>query len=192
MAVILSFPSFTFPTTSLHRRLCVCALKTGPDGYGSDLLRKPIISPDTETDMDRDLAGISEKDEDSEGKTDYEDDDDDEKWVDWEDRILEDTVPLVGFVRMILHSGKYQSGDRLSPEHERTVVERLLPFHPEFEKKIGSGINYITAKPHMLPDLAAKRMALDFQCANNSNSRSQGLCTRSGARSQGLCHLNWK
>ena len=39
---------------------------------------------------------------------------------------------------------RYQSGDRLSPEHERTVVERLLPFHPEFEKKIGSGINYIT------------------------------------------------
>ncbi|GMY28680.1 protein DCL, chloroplastic [Fagus crenata] len=148
MAVILSFPSFTFPTTSLHRRLCVCALKTGPDGYGSDLLRKPIISPDTDTDTDRDLAGISEKDEDSEGKTDYEDDDDDEKWVDWEDRILEDTVPLVGFVRMILHSGKYQSGDRLSPEHERTVVERLLPFHPEFEKKIGSGINYITVGYH--------------------------------------------
>jgi hypothetical protein len=28
-------------------------------------------------------------------------------WVDWEDLILEDTVPLVGFVRMILHSGKY-------------------------------------------------------------------------------------
>ncbi|RZC05698.1 hypothetical protein D0Y65_013684 [Glycine soja] len=34
-----------------------------------------------------------------------EDDDDDNKWVDWEDLILEDTVPLVGFVRMILHSG---------------------------------------------------------------------------------------
>ena len=29
-----------------------------------------------------------------------------ESWVDWEDQILEDTVPLVGFVRMILHSGK--------------------------------------------------------------------------------------
>ncbi|ERN00639.1 hypothetical protein AMTR_s00091p00170630 [Amborella trichopoda] len=28
------------------------------------------------------------------------------QWVDWEDQILEDTVPLVGFVRMILHSGK--------------------------------------------------------------------------------------
>ncbi|RRT60704.1 hypothetical protein B296_00043205 [Ensete ventricosum] len=30
----------------------------------------------------------------------------DEEWVDWEDLILQDTVPLVGFVRMILHSGK--------------------------------------------------------------------------------------
>lgn len=28
------------------------------------------------------------------------------EWLDWEDQILEDTVPLVGFVRMILHSGK--------------------------------------------------------------------------------------
>jgi len=35
------------------------------------------------------------------------------EWVDWEDLILEDTVPLVGFVRMILHSGKYAT----SPLH---------------------------------------------------------------------------
>ncbi|KAL8492307.1 hypothetical protein ACS0TY_023796 [Phlomoides rotata] len=67
-----------------------------------------------------------------------------ETWVDWEDQILEDTVPLVGFVRMILHSGKYESGDKLSPEHEKTILERLLPHHPECEKKIGCGVNYIT------------------------------------------------
>lgn len=30
----------------------------------------------------------------------------DPEWVDWEDQILEETVPLVGFVRTILHSGK--------------------------------------------------------------------------------------
>ncbi|GJM86954.1 hypothetical protein PR202_ga02859 [Eleusine coracana subsp. coracana] len=66
------------------------------------------------------------------------------EWVDWEDLILEDTVPLVGFVRMILHSGKYESGDRLSPEHEKVILERLLPYHPQYEKKIGSGIDYIT------------------------------------------------
>lgn len=39
----------------------------------------------------------------------FEYDDDDDKYVDWEDQILEDTVPLVGFVRMILHSGQYVS-----------------------------------------------------------------------------------
>ncbi|GAA0170683.1 hypothetical protein LIER_24893 [Lithospermum erythrorhizon] len=68
--------------------------------------------------------------------------------VDWEDKILEDTVPLVGFVRMILHSGKYESGDKLSPEHQRTILERLLPYHPECEKKIGSGVDYITIGYH--------------------------------------------
>ncbi|XP_070682821.1 protein DCL, chloroplastic [Malus domestica] len=79
----------------------------------------------------------------------------DGKWVDWEDKILEDTVPLVGFVRMILHSGKYESGDRLSPEHQKTVLERLLPFHPEAKKKIGSGIDYITVGYH--PDFESSR-----------------------------------
>ncbi|KAB1220239.1 Protein DCL, chloroplastic [Morella rubra] len=137
--VILSFPSF--PTVSLPRGLR--ALKTGADGYGSDLLRKPIVS------QDKDLGGISDEEEESVEKRDYEDGEgDEEKWVDWEDRILEDTVPLVGFVRMILHSGKYQSGDRLSVEHERTILERLLPFHPESEKKIGCGIDYITVGYH--------------------------------------------
>uniref|UniRef100_A0ACD5YQU4 Uncharacterized protein n=2 Tax=Avena sativa TaxID=4498 RepID=A0ACD5YQU4_AVESA len=70
------------------------------------------------------------------------------EWVDWEDLILEDTVPLVGFVRMILHSGKYSSGDRLSPEHEKAILERLLPYHPQYEKKIGCGIDYITLGLH--------------------------------------------
>ncbi|CAL5019716.1 unnamed protein product [Urochloa decumbens] len=70
------------------------------------------------------------------------------EWVDWEDLILEDTVPLVGFVRMILHSGKYESGNRLSPEHEKAILERLLPYHPQYEKKIGCGIDYITVGLH--------------------------------------------
>lgn len=38
---------------------------------------------------------------------------------------------------------RYANRDRLSPEHERTIVEMLLPYHPEFEKKIGCGIDYI-------------------------------------------------
>ncbi|CAN6239319.1 unnamed protein product [Urochloa humidicola] len=70
------------------------------------------------------------------------------EWVDWEDLILEDTVPLVGFVRMILHSGKYESGERLSPEHEKAILERLLPYHPQYDKKIGCGIDYITVGLH--------------------------------------------
>lgn len=78
-----------------------------------------------------------------------------DKWVDWEDQILEDTVPLVGFVRTILHSGQYENGDRLSPEHEKTIVEKLLPFHPESQKKIGCGIDYITIGYH--PDFDRSR-----------------------------------
>lgn len=42
------------------------------------------------------------------------------------------------------HFCRYVSGDRLSAEHEKTITERLLPYHPEFEKKIGCGIDYIT------------------------------------------------
>ncbi|WVZ73509.1 hypothetical protein U9M48_021808 [Paspalum notatum var. saurae] len=70
------------------------------------------------------------------------------EWVDWEDLILEDTVPLVGFVRMVLHSGKYESGDHLSPEHEKAILDRLLPYHPQYEKKVGCGIDYITVGLH--------------------------------------------
>ncbi|XP_047328366.1 protein DCL, chloroplastic-like [Impatiens glandulifera] len=71
-----------------------------------------------------------------------------EGWIDWEDQILENTAPLVGFVRMVLHSGKYESGDRLSEEHEKTILEKLLPYHPECEKKIGCGVDYITVGYH--------------------------------------------
>ncbi|KAI4336981.1 hypothetical protein L6164_015446 [Bauhinia variegata] len=125
--VILSFYSGrNAPGT--HRRLC--ALKTGGDG--NSIGSEPLIS------QGKDVGGIMQE------KTNYED----EKWFDWEDQILGDTVPLVSFVRMILHSGKYDSGDRLSPEHEEIILEKLLPFHPDFEKKIGCGIDYITIGYH--------------------------------------------
>jgi len=39
---------------------------------------------------------------------------------------------------------RYESGGRLSPEHEKAILERLLPYHPEYDKKIGCGIDYIT------------------------------------------------
>lgn len=130
------------------------ALKTGPEGsrirsheeFSSDLLRKPVVPPA------KDLAGLSGDDESSEESGNGEEEGD---WVDWEDKILEDTVPLVGFVRMVLHSGKYGSGDRLSPEHEKTILDRLLPYHPECEKKIGCGIDHITIGYH--PDFDSSR-----------------------------------
>jgi len=62
---------------------------------GDSLRSKPLVSQG---------RGILEE----HGSHAFEEDDDD-KWIDWEDQILEDTVPLVGFVRMILHSGQYVS-----------------------------------------------------------------------------------
>lgn len=47
----------------------------------------------------------------------------------------------------VLLCDRYESGDRLSPEHEETILERLLPYHPECDKKIGSGVDYITVNP---------------------------------------------
>jgi len=44
----------------------------------------------------------------------------------------------------VISCSRYENGDRLSPEHEKTIVEKLLPFHPESQKKIGCGIDYIT------------------------------------------------
>ncbi|XP_065881345.1 protein DCL homolog, chloroplastic [Euphorbia lathyris] len=147
-----SSPIFCFPfcrTTFLSSRLH--ALKTGSDG--SDLIRKPVVSTGKELDV---ISEDEEEEEEEEhhGKRIYKDKED-EEWVDWEDQILEDTVPLVGFVRMILHSGKYENGDRLSPEHEVTILERLLPYHPEFKKKIGCGVDYITVGNH--PDFETSR-----------------------------------
>ena len=86
-AVVLSFP---FNRTAFASPR-LFAIKTGSDG--SDLLRKPVVP------SEKDLVGISEEVEDSEEEK-------EEGFVDWEDRILEDTVPLVGFVRMILHSDR--------------------------------------------------------------------------------------
>ncbi|XXG70843.1 hypothetical protein AAC387_Pa07g0234 [Persea americana] len=146
---LISFPSSLspLPLGKLHFR----SLRARSDGGGSRsgeagdpaLLRKPSISVEK--------AEVSDEEEREErGFTEKED-----EWVDWEDQILEDTVPLAGFVRMVLHSGKYVSGDRLSAEHEKTIIERLLPYHPEFEKKIGCGIDYITIGYH--PDFESSR-----------------------------------
>ncbi|KFK36162.1 hypothetical protein AALP_AA4G086100 [Arabis alpina] len=153
-AYIFSFSSSSplslyFPrgdsSTSLRPR--VRSLRTesrigNSESYGSELLRRPRVVSSEES---------SEEEEEEEEETGEEGD----EFVDWEDKILEVTVPLVGFVRMILHSGKYANRDRLSPEHERTIVEMLLPYHPEFEKKIGCGIDYIMVGHH--PEFESSR-----------------------------------
>lgn len=100
---IVSFPSHLFLSIQRPR---IFALKAGrssnsssQDAYGSDLLRKPVSSPASE-------AGVEESTRDSDEEEEESKRSEEEGWVDWEDQILEDTVPLVGFVRMILHSGK--------------------------------------------------------------------------------------
>ncbi|GLT58564.1 hypothetical protein SLA2020_314470 [Shorea laevis] len=100
---------------------------------------------------------LGEEEEDSEERSrDFnEGEEEGEEWIDWEEQILQETVPLIGFVRMILHSDKYVSGDRLIPEHEKIIVDRLLPYHPGAEKKIGCGIDYITVGYH--PDFEGSR-----------------------------------
>ncbi|KAL8523253.1 hypothetical protein ACS0TY_013286 [Phlomoides rotata] len=123
--LILSPFSVSIP---LHKNR-LRAIKTKSDGGGAvrssqetaDLLRKPMTSP-----LDINEVEDEEPTDGGDGDT----------WLDWEDLILDATVPLVGLVRMILQSGKYESGDRLSPEHERTILERLLPYHPDCEKKL--------------------------------------------------------
>lgn len=145
--LLFSPSSLSFQLCPLHCRLRHCpAVKNGSEGrggsdpYAPELLRKPVISPEFELSS----AGEESADENEKKRVSR----DGEAWVDWEDQILEDTVPLVGFVRMILHSGKYNSGDRLSREHQKTILERLLPHHPEYTKKIGCGVDYITVGYH--------------------------------------------
>ncbi|KAL8145166.1 protein DCL homolog, chloroplastic-like [Apium graveolens] len=154
---IVSYPAHHFNSAWFG---ALRARRSNQEAYGSDMLRKP-----------ESLAGVESKEEglrkDSDGE---------EEYVDWEDRILEDTVPLVGFVRMVLHSGKYESGDRLSPEHEKTILERLLPYHPECEKKIGSGVDYITIGYH--PDFESSRCLFIVQKGGNLVDFSYWKCLK--------------
>ncbi|KAI3460229.1 hypothetical protein Pfo_016892 [Paulownia fortunei] len=137
----LSFPLCKARLSAIKTGSGGGAVRNSQETNGADLLRKPVAAAPAPDD-DESAKGYSEDDESEKSGGDG------DTWVDWEDQILEDTVPLVGFVRMILHSGKYESGDRLSPEHERTILERLLPYHPECEKKIGCGVDYITIGYH--------------------------------------------
>ncbi|XP_027095204.1 protein DCL, chloroplastic [Coffea arabica] len=146
----LSFQLYPYNRSQLRRYAAVRTTSSegrGSDSFGAELLRKPVVSPAVVSEGEDSV--VEEDDKYRSGGEEV------EAWVDWEDQILQDTVPLVNFVRMILHSGKYESGDRLSPEHERTILERVLPYHPQCEKKIGSGVDYITIGYH--PDFDRSR-----------------------------------
>ncbi|KAG5543469.1 hypothetical protein RHGRI_016259 [Rhododendron griersonianum] len=143
----LSFPSSShrFPSRALKTQSAAGGIRSGVgDGYSAsssssaDVLRKPVVVPE------EDPSGDSEDEDEAENEE-----------VRVEDKILEDTVPLVGFARMVLHSGKYESGERLSPQHEKVILERFLPYHPECEMKIGCGVDYITIGYH--PDFPYSR-----------------------------------
>ncbi|CAM8923618.1 hypothetical protein QQ045_021646 [Rhodiola kirilowii] len=141
-------------TPSRYPKLCVLRCESGggkfasQDSFSSDfVLRKPSVMPAVENgdERRRDAGGVSGYEE-ARGR--YGGREEGEVMTDWEDRIWEETVPLVGVVKAILHSGRYESGSRLSAEHENTILEKLLPFHPESIKKIGCGIDYITVGYH--------------------------------------------
>ncbi|PON39794.1 Protein DCL [Parasponia andersonii] len=127
---------------SSYRVPLVCVLKTASldggrvtgshDSYAPSLLRKPVVISQQNYHKEEEERDGSESDQ----------------FADWEDRILEETVPLVGFVRTIIHSGKYKIGDRLSPEHEKVILERLLPYHPAYETKIGCGVESLMVGFH--------------------------------------------
>ncbi|GKV10665.1 hypothetical protein SLEP1_g21998 [Rubroshorea leprosula] len=152
--------SFNFRGTTVRVR----GRRTGSEGgrirsqesFGAKLLRGASIVGRKDTG-----ENLGEEEEDSEERNrDFnemkeEEEEEEEEWIDWEEQILQETVPLIGFVRMILHSDKYVSGDRLIPEHEKIIVDRLLPYHPGAEKKIGCGIDYITVGYH--PDFDGSR-----------------------------------
>ncbi|CAA6664960.1 unnamed protein product [Spirodela intermedia] len=114
-------------------------------------LRRPLVSPlpeDEEEEEDGSAGGVprcDDADEIDDGGRPTEEPRGGSRrrkpdWVDWEDQILQDTVPY---------------GDRLSPEHEKMILERLLPYHPEFEIKIGCGVDFITIGYH--PDFESSR-----------------------------------
>ncbi|KAI4376450.1 hypothetical protein MLD38_014211 [Melastoma candidum] len=156
----------SMPRSGLGLRVCNALRADKVAGQGvlsSEVIRRPIVSTEAgDSGGGSDEGGGGGVGEGEEGKRVWEGGEAEEvegeeegDWVDWEDKILEDTVPLVGFVRMVLHSGQYGSGDRLKPEHEKTIIEKLLPYHPEAGKKIGCGIDYITVGYH--PDFKSSR-----------------------------------
>ncbi|KAH9288448.1 hypothetical protein KI387_032565, partial [Taxus chinensis] len=125
---------------------------SGDDGVIPALLERPAYAPKQEK---IDSSSSSSEEGDAVGSlSDLFDDEDDEEeedgeqnfanWIDWEDEILRETEPLKRHVKMILHSPRYRSGGRLTPQDEKIILEKLLPYHPEFEEKSGPGVDFIS------------------------------------------------
>lgn len=56
--------------------------------------------------------------------------------------------PLTNLIKDILHSDRYLDGERLTQTDEKTVVEKLLAYHPHSEDKIGCGLDSIMVDRH--------------------------------------------
>ncbi|KAG0486006.1 hypothetical protein HPP92_008101, partial [Vanilla planifolia] len=65
------------------------------------------------------------------------------RWKNKEEEILRDIEPIMFLTKDILHSDKYHDGERLCPEDEKEVVEKLLVYHPYSKDKIGCGFDSI-------------------------------------------------
>ncbi|RZB68132.1 uncharacterized protein LOC114383150 isoform X2 [Glycine soja] len=68
---------------------------------------------------------------------------DDLEWRKKEEKIARDVEPIVSLTMQILYSSRYMNGEILTMEDERAVVENILIYHPDYEDKIGSGLNSI-------------------------------------------------
>lgn len=78
----------------------------------------------------------------------WENDHDYRKWKDKEVEILLDIDPITLLIKDILHSDRYMDGERLTPTDEKTIVEKLLAYHPHSEDKIGCGLDSIMVDRH--------------------------------------------
>ncbi|XP_024970176.1 protein DCL, chloroplastic [Cynara cardunculus var. scolymus] len=78
----------------------------------------------------------------------WENDPDYRKWKDKEAEIFQDIDPITLLVKDILHSDRYMDGEQLTPTDEKTVVEKLLAYHPHSEDKIGCGLDSIMVDRH--------------------------------------------
>nr|XP_043617158.1 protein DCL homolog, chloroplastic-like [Erigeron canadensis] len=78
----------------------------------------------------------------------WENDPDFRKWKDKEAEILLDIDPITFLIKDILHSDRYMDGERLTPGDEKTVVEKILAYHPHSEDKIGCGLDSVMVDRH--------------------------------------------